>query len=509
VNSDQSSKGWGIASLTIAILLLLILVLYRETSLYLAGIWAQWRNGSYGHGFLVLAISLYLVFYQRKALAKLSPCPSFFALVAVAIFSMIWMSATLADVQVVQSAVLLALIMSVIWAVSGPQVAQRLLFPLLFIGFALPVWSPLLPFLQAITTDVSFWLARISDVPALRLEHLIILPAGQLLIGESCSGLHYLLAALTLGVLYAYLNYQRLWSRFLIVMIAAGSAIIANILRVFIVVYLAYATGMQHPLVADHLSLGWYLFGGLVLLLLFVDAMFHRHAGNLDSGAWPRIDAVEVPVCNRGAMQRLLTFAAAVILIASGPALAWWIERQTGFPQEITVKLPAGIGGWSGPLSTHDSWIPTYHGAFAEKGVYRKAEHEVYLYVGYYPSQTQGQELINDLNRISSKKNWQMRYPHGRTRKIDNQMVLEQVLESSSGQQRLVWYWYSVAGWLTTNEYEAKVIQVLGMFTGNRQASVIALAADFGDDAGDVRKVLRGFLSAMGQPLAQLIDGDR
>ena len=250
MNSQGIAAGWRGAGVAVSLLLLVVMVLYRDTVLYLAGVWNQWKIGEYGHGYLVLAISLYLVYRQRRVLAALTPCPSVAALPAIAAAALLWLAATLVDVLSLQSVALLLLSLSVIWAVLGPRITRHLLLPVLFIGFALPVWSPMAVLLQEVTADVVFWLARLGGVPVMREEHVLILPSGQLTIEEACSGLRYLLSALTLGVLYAFLNYSRLRTRVLVVLVAAGAAILANILRVFIVVYLAYVTRMQHPLVS-------------------------------------------------------------------------------------------------------------------------------------------------------------------------------------------------------------------------------------------------------------------
>jgi len=325
MNSQVMTVGWRGASVAVFLLLLVVLVLYQDTVLYLVGVWNQWEIGEYAHGYLVLAISLYLMYRQRRVLSGMTPCPSVIALPAIAAAALLWLAATLVDVLSLQSVALLLLILSVIWSMLGPRITRQLYLPVLFIGFALPVWSPLAVVLQEVTTDVVFWLARLSGVPVMREEHVLILPSGQLSIEKACSGLRYLLAALTLGVLYAYLNYSRLRTRVLVVLVAAGAAILANILRVFIVVYLAYVTRMQHPLVSDHLSLGWMLFGGLVLLLLVLDLGLSRSGAG--AGA---TDAAIVPAgtCKYGPARCSLLFVASLLLIVSAPALALW-ARQT------------------------------------------------------------------------------------------------------------------------------------------------------------------------------------
>jgi EpsI family protein len=112
--------------------------------------------------------------------------------------------------------------------------------------------------------------------------------------------------------------------------------------------------------------------------------------------------------------------------------------------------------------------------------------------------------LINDLNQISNKRVWRAVYPRGQSGSTGDVQILEQLLEHEDGRKRLVWYWYDVAGWQTTNAYEAKGLQLLGLLTGQSQASVIAIAVDTGGDIANAREVLGDFVSTMAPSLAKL-----
>jgi EpsI family protein len=151
--------------------------------------------------------------------------------------------------------------------------------------------------------------------------------------------------------------------------------------------------------------------------------------------------------------------------------------------------------------------MPVYHGAVAEKGAYHKGSRELFLYVGYYPVQKQGSELIYYLNRISNEDIWKPQQIRGRLIGDGNRKVIEQVLKSDSGKQRLVWYWYRVGGLHTSSTYMAKGLQVLGLLTGKPHSAVIAVATDYGRDAGTARRTLAEFLSVMGPMLARGADG--
>jgi exosortase A len=503
----QAGSGWGFAGLSIAVLLLLVLWMYRETVLYVSAFWNRWDSGeSYAHGYLTLAICLYLVYRQRHTLARLTPCVSATALAAVAASSLIWLVAAVTDVLMVQTIALLLLILSVLWATLGNQVIRHLVIPVLILIFAIPIWSPLPPILQEVTADATFRIVRLIGMTVFRQEQLLIFPAGQLSVDEDCSGVSYLLPALVLGMLYAYLNYQAFWSRLLVVVIAGGAAILANILRVVVVVQQAYVTDMQTPLVREHFNLGWLLFGGLVFVLLLVDYGISRYTVSVRTGG--QLDGGEAvgTGCAYSFLRQLGILVATGALLASGPAIAWWAQNQSETVQVAEVTMPAGAVGWSGPSVSPDTWMPVFHGAVAGKSAYQKDGYELYLYIGYYPIQKQGSELIFYRNRISNEDQWRTMHLHGHTVTIDGQTVLEQEVRSVSGRQRLVWYWYRVSGFNTTNQYKAKGLQLLGMMTGEPQASVVIVAVDI-DDVDRTRQAMRDFISSMRPSLSRVADG--
>ena len=506
-SSLSSRETWRIAGISTGVLLLLTFILYQQPVLFLIDEWNQLGGGDYGHGYLVLLISVYLIVFNRQRLAALTPCPEYGAILAIVFASMIWMLAALVDIEVLQTVGLLLLVLSIVWALLGNQITKILVFPIFYISFALPVWFPLTPLLQELTADVVFWSIRVLEIPAFRVENIIVLPAGKLSVEESCAGLRYLMAALTLGVLYAYLNYTTFHSRLIVVLVSAGTAVLANILRVFIVVYLGYTTDMQHPLVNDHVTLGWYLFGGLVVILLVVEALLHRKYLP-DPGGRQGSVVCKSPPCDKGKLQFSVFVLVAALFISAGPVIIFWINNQAqsdSYP--VQIKLPLVAGEWSLMDAVEDGWAPRYQGAITHKMTFRdKNNHEIHLYLGIYPTQRQGEELINDLNRISDNKVWHPGYQKAKQYDAGGQQVLEQLLVKNDGTQRLVWYWYHVAGQDTVNKYHAKLLQALGLFKDNQQASVVAIAAKLDAEPEYTRVILARFAMEMGPSLIRVID---
>ncbi|MBT8439285.1 MAG: EpsI family protein [Gammaproteobacteria bacterium] len=266
---------------------------------------------------------------------------------------------------------------------------------------------------------------------------------------------------------------------------------------------------MQHSYVHDHLMLGWYLFGVLLVLLLIIDVLVYKYRQqvSMDKTEYRAAEREgRLPViCKKGRFQHLLTVIFGALCLSLGPAVAYKVNHQPQAANDLAViDLPAGRGGWTGPLLSEDDWMPEYHGAVTAKQAYIKGADQVTLYLGYYPVQKQGEELINDLNRISNEGVWRTHYPHAQAKKVGHGQVLEQLLTKHTGGEKLVWYWYRVAGRDTTSSYEAKLYQLLGLITGRPQAYLLAVAADIKGGSDNTRVVLRDFVDTMSSPLHEV-----
>ena len=506
MNPEQSSYGWRIALTGLSISVLLLLFICRETLLHLISLWNDLEHNEYGHGYLILAISGFLILRDRKALSALTPCPSYPALLAILVASLLWMSVTLVSVLDLQPFSLLLLILAVVWAILGNQVTSKLLFPILFISFALPIWFPLSPIMQGLSADAVFLLIRSLGVPAFLDNHDIVLPSGALTIAAGCNGMRYLIPGMALGVLYGHLNYTSFRAKLIVFLVSASASILANILRIFIVVYLAYKTDMQHPFIKDHLALGWYLFGAMEITLLGIDALLNRRY-QLSEYNIASLHNNLVGKCKKGNLQCMSIFVASLLLLSSGPAATYWINQHSFIGNMQTeLRFPSGIGGWNGPYDSDNDWMPEYHGAIARKQSYQKDNQRIDLYVGYYMKQSQGKELIYYLNQIANQDIWHSYNPEGNSKQTSKHTILEQVLQKNGGEQRLVWYWYRVAGRPMVNPYQAKALQVLGLLIGKPQAQIIAISVESNGDINNARNILDEFISVMDIPIAKLVN---
>src|SRR5258706_27980 len=132
----------------------------------------------------------------------------------------------------------------------------------------LPLVEGLIPPMMDWTADFTVRALQFSGIPVFREGLFFTIPSGNWSVVEGCSGVRYLIASLTVGVLFAYLSYRRTWKRLLFVTLSVIVPIIANGFRAYLIVMIAHLSDNRLAHGVDHFTYGSVFFG-LVMLLLF------------------------------------------------------------------------------------------------------------------------------------------------------------------------------------------------------------------------------------------------
>jgi exosortase len=127
-----------------------------------------------------------------------------------------------------------------------------------------PVGEALIPYLIDYTAAFTVAALRVSGVPVLQEGNLLTLPNSQWSVVEACSGLRYLIACVTIGLLFAYLTYRSWTRRVLFIALSVAVPIAANWIRAYLIVFIGYTSDMQLAVGVDHLIYGW-IFYALVM----------------------------------------------------------------------------------------------------------------------------------------------------------------------------------------------------------------------------------------------------
>ena len=209
-----------------------ILLVYRETAWSMVEIWR--RSETFTHGFLVPPITLWLIWRIRNKIALIAPRPNALALVALAVTGFVWLLGELATVSVLSQFALTTMLAVTVPAVLGLSVARSVAFPLAFLYFAVPFGEFAMPQLMEWTANFTVLGLRLTGIPVFREGLHFVIPSGNWSVVEACSGVRYIIASLTVGTLFAYLNYHSLKRRLIFVGVAFLVPVIANWIRAYL-----------------------------------------------------------------------------------------------------------------------------------------------------------------------------------------------------------------------------------------------------------------------------------
>lgn len=493
---------WRPALAALGLSLVAVLGLYGTTVLSMVDIW--WRSETFAHGFLIVPISLYLIWQRRATVLRNRPIPSAWGLALVLVAALAWAAAARIDVLLGTQLALVTLVIGVVLGVLGTGVVRSMLFPLGYLFFAVPMGDALIPPLRDFTARFSVMILQFAHMPVLLEGRYISIPTGTFEVAEACSGLRYLIASVVLGTVYAYLAYRSAWRRLLFIAFAVVVPIIANAVRAAGIVALAYASDMHLATGVDHIIYGW-IFFGLVMFALFWAGQFLREPDAAPEEAAAARAAPTEPGTDSASAWKIYAIALLLVVGAgAGPGMLHWLGvRAAAVVEPARMSAPAGRGPWQGPFKTQDDWRPVFPGASGRfLRVYRDGAESVYLYSAYYERQRQGAELIKWGNRVYDGQVW-VRVASGvREVKLASgqRLRVRETVIRSGPTDRVVWSWYRIGDRVTASALDAKLLAAWeDLRHGGAVAAVVAVAADYQLGPQQARDVLRRFLEDMGR----------
>lgn len=473
----------------LALAMLAPFLLYMGTAGSMVSIWNS--SDTFAHGYVILPISLALIWRRRENFSLIPTRPYAPALLLLALLGAGWLAARLGDVQVVMQYAFVAMFPVAAVALLGPRLAGSLAFPLLFLLFAVPFGEIFVEPLIEFTADFTVWAVQATGIPVLRNGTRFELPTGSWSVVEACSGIRYLISSITLGCLYAYLTYSSPVRRAVFIGLSIVVPILANGLRAYMIVMIGHTSDMELATGVDHLVYGW-LFFGLIMFIMFWIGSYWRED---EQPAAQRAAAHNVVPSLPG---RIVPTALGVIAVAAlWPAFAAFNDRVNHNPAPVRLAEPtlswkaaAGFPEWRVEYMEPDARLErTYSHADLDR--------PVRLQLLYYRNQTKQKGLISSVNRLTGEK--APFYPlstRGQTEQVDGRTLTlrETVLHSAKG-KLLVWQVLWLDGHYTASNVAGKLRQAESRlrFRGD-DGAMIAMAAPFQENEDKARAVLRAFL---------------
>jgi exosortase A len=482
--------------------LLATLLLFWPTAWSMVRIWE--RSETFAHGYVILPISLWLVWRKRAALALVTPRVEWRGLVLLALLGFGWLLARVADVQVVQQLAFVGMLPTLVLTCLGWPLVRVILFPLLFLFFAVPMGEGLIPHLMEFTALFTVTALRLTGLPVYWEGLYFSIPSGNWSVVEACSGVRYLIASVTIGSLYAYLTYRSYWRRAIFIAMAVLVPIVANGLRAYMIVMIGHLSDMKLAQGVDHFIYGWVFFGFVMLLLFWVGSYWREDEATAEEAAGAR-DMLATPA---SASRVAVVAVAGLAILLVWPAWAYHLgqERSDWMPGQYQAVAPLASNGWE--VVDHDwlDWKPRYIAPDQEIQLsYRQSDQPVGLYLAFYGRQQQDAELVNTQNVMVPQKHPVWREVQ-RTRTVvdlsGSRLRVSQSRLSGSGQRILVWHWYWLEGTHTSSNVLAKLIEARNRLLGGRHPAVgIVLYTPYDHDRDGAERYLQDFLDAMLEPL--------
>ena len=478
----QSNKVY----LHLMLLIIAIPLIFWPDTQTLINAWSS--NTTYNHGFFILPISLWLLYRQRRLISSTEITAEPRVLVGLVLVLMLWFLSYIISVNITQQFALIALIPISIWVLFGRKLLVIIIFPITFLFFMIPVGASLVPPLMVITADITVSMIELTGIPVFRDGLYFTLPTGRWSVIEACSGLNYLVASLTLGVLYAYLTYRSLKKRLLFILAITLFSIAANGIRAYGIVLIGHLTNMNSGISGDHEFWGWIFYGFFVFWVFYL--------GNIwaDKPLLTQQTSTENSLASPGSSPVTL-FAIIFSVMISVQVLA---RETTQFDKtdmdSIDFDLPDNFGDWQYSQATDLGWKPQIIGAsITETRSYVFDNEIVQLSMGYYPQQTQGSEAVSWQNKIigTESKNWTV---SGKTDLEIGDYYVTETEVYRRDKKILIWNWYLVGNWETPNPNIAKIFDALNIILYQRNdASFLTLATPINSNVLDSRKKLEAF----------------
>ncbi len=489
VDTLSSSKAM---LLRIGTLVVVFLLLYAPVLRDLVGNW--WTRDNYSYGFLILPISLYLVWVKRSELAQLPLKPGnvwgLSLILAAGILLLLGMGGS---VIVLKGLSFVGMIVGLVLLLLGTAYAKALAFPIAYLVFMIPIFdevlAPLHWPLQLYTASMAVRLLQLLGFSALVEQQYIVLPRTTLEVARACSGTHYLISILAIGLPLAYLTLRTWWSRGALILSAVAVGVGANWLRVVLIgIWANWGGDVLH----GPFEIFRAMFVAWVGVLALVAAAWGLSKMQAPTARNPRMQPL--PMHQRGAgelcpplewnrswhigLVALIVFGVSMLFLDRGPVQL----------KEDLATLPISFDGWRGEQADLKHAIFRIEGADQELlRAYQNHEgRPLQLYVAYLASQGQWKKLVD----------YRTARLHQDADVVEITIRPGQVIAVNRGHLRgpqsehQVIFWYDIDGHIIADRYRAKLETMRdALVHGRTNGALVLIAGDSVDDAGTVAQM--------------------
>ncbi|WP_417515004.1 exosortase/archaeosortase family protein [Marinobacter sp.] len=426
-------------------------LIFYPTWIRLAEAWLEFEQVlAHGLATAVIFLGLLLIHPPSQASRQTQLKPYYLVGAALLVITtLLWGLLELVRIDTLAFLLLPAGLTATAWALLGLNRTLTFIPYVLLLSLSLPIWADMVPALVDLASVVVGTWVGWFGMTALIEGNSITLPYGRLLIADGCSGIRYFAISILLAMMMSILNDYR-WRGWLItVLVAATLALIANWVRITILVVVAYETDMQSDMLTDHETMGWIVFGVFVLPALYFSPVRKRSEKAQDSaykssfnkaGIWAVIIAIALgPV------------ALTIVQTSGAPATAWTLD--------LPNATPANNSNMPIPLDLPDT---------LKDQVWRTGG--VWISLAQSQKTTNDEKLVPYLRPSFDHSLWQVQETYG--------SGLKRVRNILTRKQVVVGQWFQVGSYRAWSYKEAKLLQVLATLNGEKRFGLVTLQAE-------------------------------
>lgn len=420
-------------------------------------------------GYLLLALSIFLA--VKNIDTSQAPQHNYFY---VAMLVGVALALSIVLILDLKTTILLALLLYwpiAVGSIMGHRYALSMLLPVAILFMAMPAWYLFISLLQGLTVKVVSLAIEPLEIAAFIEGNYFTIPTGVIHVAGGCSGLKYFITAITLALIASALSKRSLWTTALSVLIGALLAIIANWIRVFILILVGYYSGIDHPLMEDHDNLGWVVFAVTMLPWFYCERyIFDREKEHKNSATNTTLDkSIRV--------KPTLFISALCVGIAVLPSFATQLLHLGNTDRDKAYELPWEIAGWTRVSSMTRSWYPAYAGADQTlHSSLLKQTTLAQMTILNYIQQHQNKEMANVSNTIFDSQHWKTLSDQGIAQPDIPFPAKLAVGTDNKGTYHLVVYWFNHGAYTANSILSSKWLQLAATLSGEHSSQLVAIA---------------------------------
>jgi exosortase B len=262
---------WVVAGLLAAGIGLLYIPAYMDLARTI------WATDEQGHGPIILAVSIWLLYMKRHDLAAVPAQPMPWLGWPLVVFALaLYALGRSQDIIMFEIAAQIVLLVGLLLLFRGMRALRVVWFPLFFMVFMIPLPEALVaavtaPLKSAVSAVASGLLYQMG-YPVGRSGVIMTVGPYQLLVADACAGLNSMFTLEALGMLYMNLmRYTSAARNITLAVLLIPTAFVANIGRVMILVLVTYHFGDEAGQGFVHSFAGMVLFMVALALMLVLD----------------------------------------------------------------------------------------------------------------------------------------------------------------------------------------------------------------------------------------------